>query len=73
MSYTFEHLWKLLIEKELTREKLRKNNGLSSARMTNLAKNGNPTVEALAHICQKLGAQLSDICQHPGKEGPHNV
>ncbi|MDO5722520.1 MAG: helix-turn-helix transcriptional regulator [Actinomycetaceae bacterium] len=72
MSYTFKPLWKLLIDKDMTREQLRKNTSLSSATMAKLAKDGNVTIEVLARICQALGVQLSDICQITKKEDVYN-
>ncbi|WP_341827342.1 helix-turn-helix transcriptional regulator [Trueperella pyogenes] len=72
MSYTFKPLWKLLIDKDMTREQLRKDTGLSSATMAKLAKDGNVTIEVLARICQALDVQLSDICQITKKEGARN-
>ncbi|WP_124053960.1 helix-turn-helix domain-containing protein [Arcanobacterium ihumii] len=72
MSYTFKPLWKLLIDKEMTREQLRKKTNLSSATMAKLAKDGNVTIEVLARLYLELGVQLTDICRIDEKKGKAN-
>lgn len=62
MIITFKPLWKLLIDRDMTREDLRHQTGLSPATIAKLGKDGNVTTEVLARICQALGCEVADIC-----------
>lgn len=63
MRITFKPLWKLLIDRDMTREDLRRATGLSPATIAKLGKDGNVTTDVLARICTVLKCQLSDIAE----------
>ena len=54
MRITFKPLWKLLIDRDMTREDLRRAAGLSPATIAKLGKDGNVTTNVLLRICQTL-------------------
>lgn len=62
MIITFKPLWKLLIDRDMTREYLRHATGLSPATIAKLGKDGNITTDVLARICQALNCDIADIC-----------
>lgn len=62
MIITFKPLWKLLIDRDMTREDLRHAVGLSPATIAKLGKDGNVTTDVLARICEALGCEITDIC-----------
>lgn len=63
MIITFKPLWKLLIDRDMTREDLRHATGLSPATIAKLGKDGNVTTDVLARICEALDCDIADICE----------
>lgn len=63
MIITFKPLWKLLIDRDMTREDLRHATGLSPATIAKLGKDGNVTTDILARICEAVGCDIADICE----------
>ncbi len=63
MIITFKPLWKLLIDRDMTREDLRHATGLSPATIAKLGKDGNVTTDVLARICEAVGCDVADICE----------
>ncbi|MGK2309298.1 helix-turn-helix domain-containing protein [Cutibacterium sp. V970] len=63
MIITFKPLWKLLIDRDITREDLRHATGLSPATIAKLGKDGNVTTDVLARICQALGCRVEQIME----------
>lgn len=62
MTITLKPLWKLLIDRNMTREDLRQATGLSPATIAKLGKDGNVTTEVLGRICAKLNVEVHEIC-----------
>ena len=63
MRITFKPLWKLLIDRDMTREDLRRAAGLSPATIAKLGKDGNVTTNVLLRICRTLQYNLEDIVE----------
>ncbi|WP_019174116.1 helix-turn-helix domain-containing protein [Brevibacterium ravenspurgense] len=63
MTITFKPLWKLLIDREMTKEDLRIATGLSAATIAKMGKDGNVTTEVLARICEAMAVNINDICE----------
>lgn len=61
MTITFKPLWKLLIDKDITKEDLRIATGLSAATIAKMGKDGNVTTEVLARICTALHCDIKEI------------
>lgn len=61
MKISFKPLWKLLIDREITKEDLRIATGLSAATIAKMGKDGNVTTEVLARICEALDCNLEQI------------
>lgn len=62
MTISFKPLWKLLIDRDMTREDLRHQTGLSPATIAKLGRDGNVTTDVLARICSALECDVADIC-----------
>ncbi|WP_071128205.1 helix-turn-helix domain-containing protein [Varibaculum massiliense] len=62
MTITFKPLWKLLIDRDMTREDLRRQTRLSPATIAKLGRDGNVTTDVLARICTALECDVADIC-----------
>jgi len=61
MDYT--KLWKLLIDKNMSKTDLLELTGISSRILAKLSKNETVTTETLARICEALQCDVSDIMQ----------
>ena len=63
MKITFKPLWKLLIDRDMTKEDLRLATGLSAATIAKMGKDGNVTTDVLARICTELGCRLEQVAE----------
>lgn len=63
MRISYNKLWKLLIDKNLNKQKLREMSGISSASIAKLGKGENITTDVLLRICTALGCDISDIME----------
>ena len=63
MNVSFNKLWKLLIDKNTTRTKLRTEAKVSSNAMAKLGKNESVQLEVLVRICNHLDCTLDDIVE----------
>ncbi len=63
MSVSYKKLWKLLIDRNMTRTELRKQAGFSTAALAKLGKDENVNTEVLVKICTTLDCNLSDIME----------
>lgn len=59
----YNKLWKLLIDKGLTKKDLIKISGISSSSMAKITKSENVTTAVLVKICKALDCDISDICE----------
>lgn len=64
MSFSYNPLWKLLIDKKMTRDKLRLDIGISSSTMAKMSKDENVSMEVLHKICEYFNVQISEIVEH---------
>ena len=63
MAYSYNRLWKLMIDKKINKTALRKKAGITSNAMTNMGKDQPVSVEVLAKICQVLDCTIDDIVE----------
>ena len=63
MRFSYNKLWKLLIDKNMNKKKLREITGISSASMAKLGKGENVTTDVLLRICKGLNCYISDIME----------
>ena len=64
MAVTYNRLWKLLIDRKLSRSQLRKEENISPNTMTKLNKDEMVALAVLDRICNVLGVDYGDIMQH---------
>ena len=64
MAVTYNRLWKLLIDRKLSRSQLRKEANISPNTMTKLNKDEMAALAVLDRICNVLGVDYGDIMQH---------
>ena len=69
MHFSYNNLWKLLIDKKMNKQDLRKITGISSASIAKLGKGENVNTEVLLRICKALNCDISDIMEFvPGED-----
>lgn len=71
MHLSYNKLWKLLIDRGMNRQDLRRISGLSPSCVAKLGKGDNVMTDVLLRICKALDCDISDIveCVHEPQEG----
>ncbi len=64
MAYTYDGLWKLLIDKKMNKTELKKRISMSSATLARLTKNQEVSMAVLARICKELDCNFADIIEY---------
>lgn len=67
MSFSYNKLWKLLIDKNMTKSDLRKAIGISSSTMAKMGKGENVSLDVIDKICKLLNCKVEDIIEHVGE------
>lgn len=70
MTVSYNKLWKLLIDKKMSKADLRKAANIAPNTMTRLRKDEEVSLSILARICEVLGVNIGDIMDfvHPDKK-----
>lgn len=63
MRISYNKLWKLLIDKGMTKMQLKDAAGISAASIAKLGKGGNITTDVLLKICVTLNCHIEDILE----------
>ena len=61
---SYNKLWKLLIDKELTKKELIKLSGVSSSSIAKMSKGQSVTTDVLCKICEALNCDFKDIMEY---------
>ncbi len=70
MIVSYKKLWKLLIDKDMTKTQLRIASGVSSSTMAKMTRGEDIQVSVLVRLCQTLKCDVGDIVQFiPDDEG----
>ena len=64
MTICYNKLWKLLIDKNMSRSKLAKQVGISTNAMSHMSKNEPVRLETLIKICGALDCKIDDIVDY---------
>ena len=64
MGINYTNLWKLLIDKNMTKTDLHNLTGLSTSTINKLTNNENVNTEVLEKICNALNCELEDIAKY---------
>ena len=63
MRLSYNKLWKLLIDKDMTKMELKDAAGISAASIAKLGKGANITTDVLLKICETLHCRIEDILE----------
>jgi len=64
VSFNYNKLWKLLIDKNMRKVDLRDAIGITPATLAKLSKNQNVNMDVLARICKELKCDVGDILEY---------
>lgn len=63
MYFSYNKLWKLLIDRNMKKQELAVRSGVSSTSLAKLKNNENVTTDILLRICEALDVELYDIVE----------
>ena len=72
MGISYKKLWKLLIDKDMTKMDLRQATGVSTATIARMSKDEPVSMEVLMKVCKVLGCYMGDIVDVIPRNGRKN-
>lgn len=63
MRISYKKLWHILLDKNMTKQDLRKVTGISTTTVQKLTKNESVGIDIILRICEKLSLQITDIVE----------
>lgn len=63
MKMSYKKLWMLLIQKDITKVKLKRDLGFAPGTMSKLNKGEDVSLSVLIRICEYLDCDIGDICE----------
>lgn len=63
MRFSYNKLWKLLIDRGINKKTLREMSGISATSVAKLGKGGNVNTDVLLRICNALNCDVGDIME----------
>ena len=63
MAVSYNKLWKMLIDKGMSRTQMRLKAGISTKALAKLGKNESVNIDILIKICFALGCDITDIME----------
>ena len=64
MPWSYNKLWKLLIDKKMKKRDLIRNVGINANALNHMNKGEDVAMSALGKICDKLNCDISDIVEY---------
>ena len=64
MSYSYNKLWKLLIDRKMTKKDLKEKTNLTSTTIASMGKEQPVSMEVLGRICTALRVNIGDIVDY---------
>ncbi|MED1205872.1 helix-turn-helix domain-containing protein [Heyndrickxia acidicola] len=68
MGFSYDPLWKLLIDKKMTKEELRTVLSISPGTIAKMGKGKNVSMDVVERICAYLDCNIEDVVQYVKKE-----
>lgn len=63
MRISYKPLWRILLEKEISKKQLREMSGISTASLAKLGKGENLTTDVLLKICEALNCNQNQLAK----------
>lgn len=64
MGFSYNKLWKILIDKGMNKTELRKKTGIGTATLAKLSSNEKVSLDVIEKICSSLQVQPADIMEY---------
>ena len=64
MAYSYTNLWKLLIERKMTKSDLKEKTHLTSTTIAKMGKDQAVSMDVLSRICEALEVNIGDIVDY---------
>lgn len=64
MAFFYKPLWKLLIDKDMTKKKLREETGISKSTMDKMWRGENVSLEIIERLCSYFDCGLGDVLEY---------
>lgn len=68
MSFCYNKLWKILIDKNMTKSDLREAIGISSSTLAKMGKGENVSLDVIEKICKLFDCNVDDIIEYVGDD-----
>ncbi|WP_424765716.1 helix-turn-helix domain-containing protein [Paenibacillus sp. sgz302251] len=68
MGFSYKPLFKLLVEKDMTKEELREAIGASSSTIAKMSKGENVSMEVINKICALFQCKIDDVIKYVEEE-----
>ena len=63
MRISYKNLWHVLLDKNMTKQDLRKVTGISTTTVQKLTKNESVGIDIILRICEKLYLKINDVVE----------
>lgn len=64
MSFSYKPLWKLLIDKEMTKKALMQATGISKSTMDKMGRGEQVSMDIIDRLCNYFECDIEDIIEH---------
>ena len=64
MAFSYKPLWKLLIDKEMTKKALMEKTHISKSTMDKMARNENVSLDVIERICDCLHCKVEEVIEY---------
>jgi len=74
MAFTYKPLWKLLIDKEMSKKNLMQATGISKSTMDKMARSETVSLKVVDRICNYFDCKIEDVIEYsrPKNEEAHD-
>lgn len=64
MAFTYKPLWKLLIDKDMTKKELMQKTGISKSTMDKMGRSETVSLDIIDRICSHFDCRIEDVIEH---------
>ena len=68
MAFSYKPLWKLLIDKEMTKKQLMEATGISKSTMDKMGRGEQVSMDIIDRICNYFDCKINDVIEHIPEE-----
>lgn len=70
MRISYKPLWRILLDRDMSKKELREISGISTTSLAKLGKGENLTTDVLLRICEALNVNINEIIETLPDENP---